>query len=68
MVVAGATVRLGRRRVEKPPELQPPAIAANKCIRCDGASIAAIISNQSAETRASASPVVVIAGISIGIA
>jgi hypothetical protein len=37
-----------------------------KCVRCDGASIAVIISNQSAETRAFVSPVVVIAGISSG--
>ena len=51
----------------EPPELQQPAIAANQSIRCDSASIAGIISNQSAETRASANQVVVIAGISIGI-
>jgi hypothetical protein len=38
-----------------------------KCVPCDDASIAVIISNQSAETRAFASPVVVIAGISSGI-
>jgi hypothetical protein len=40
---------------------------AKKCVPCDDASIAVIISNQSAETRAFASPVVVIAGISNGI-